>query len=76
MRSHKRSRTLVGTFTAALLMALLIGLVATAAFAIDEIPVPPPPQPVQLALGMVGLAHLQTARLNVVMIGGNPDPGE
>ena len=74
MRSHKRSRTLVGTFTAALLMALLIGLVATAAFAIDEIPVPPPPQPVQLALGMVGLAHLQTARLNVVMIGGNPDP--
>ena len=75
MRSHKRSRTLVRTFTGALLMALLIGLVGTAAFAIDEIPVPPPPEPVQVILGMVGLAHLQTARLNVVMIGGgSPDP--
>jgi len=77
MCSHKRSRTLVGIFTGALLMAFLIGLVGTAAFAIDEIPVPPPPQPVEVAFGMVGLAHLQTARLNVVMIGGGqPDPGQ
>ena len=75
MRIHKHQRTLVGIFTGALLVALLAGLVGAAAFAVDEIPVPPPPQPVQVALGMVGLAHLQTARLNVVMVGGGtPDP--
>lgn len=60
---------------AVLFLALLALAVSPPAFAVDEIPVPPPPGSVQLSFGMAGLAHLQTARLNVVAIGGgNPDP--
>ena len=75
MRARTRQRTLAGIFTGAFLVALL-GDLGTAAAA-DEIPVPPPPQRVQIDLGMVGLAHLQSAQLNVVMVGGGtPDPSD
>ena len=59
---------------ASLLLSLLALAALSAAFAVDETPVLPA---VQASFGVVGLAHLQTARLNVVAIGGgNPDPGE
>ena len=58
-----------------LLAALLTLSAASPALAQDEVPVPP--GAVQIAFGMAGLAHLQTARLNVVAVGGgSPDPGE
>lgn len=58
-----------------LLSALLIAAVPPAVSALDELPVPPPPGAVQIAFGVAGLAHLQTARLNVAAVGGGaPDP--
>ncbi|OGB92305.1 MAG: hypothetical protein A2Z31_03030 [candidate division NC10 bacterium RBG_16_65_8] len=65
------TRILAGSLFAALLMLT----VSPAASAVDEVPVPPPAGAVKVAFGIIGLAHLQTARLNVVAIGGGtPDP--
>jgi hypothetical protein len=66
-------------FVTILAVGLFFGLLAVAvgpvAFAIDEVPVPP--GSVQVSFGIAGLAHLQTARLNVVAIGGGqPDPAD
>lgn len=57
-----------------LLAGLLAFLGSPAAVAADEVPVLPPGE---VSFGIVGLARLQVARLNVVAVGGgSPDPSE
>lgn len=66
---------LTSRLAASLLAGLLAFTVSPAALALDEVPVPH--GAVQIAFGMAGLAHLQTARLNVVAIGGgSPNPSD